>query len=79
MMMRSPGRAFSEAPAVPFLLLAALAELVLAVALPAGAFLVVDLLEVALLALVFLAAVLLAGTLASLPLALLSAYFFASK
>jgi hypothetical protein len=58
MMMRSPGRAFSEALVVAFVVLPPFAELVLAVALGAGVFLAVDVFLV----LVFLAVVLLAGT-----------------
>jgi hypothetical protein len=79
MMMRSPGRPFSETGVVACLLLAPLAGPVLAVAIPAGVFLAVDLLAVVFLALVFLALVLLAGTIASLLLALLPAYFFGPK
>jgi hypothetical protein len=62
MMMRSPGRAFSEALSVAFVLLLSLAELVLAVALLAGVFFADDVFLV----LVPLAVVLLAGT-ACLP------------
>jgi hypothetical protein len=61
MMMRSPGRASSEALVAGFLLLAPCAELVLAVALPAEVLLAVGL-AVVFLALVFLAVILLAGT-----------------
>src|SRR6266540_3396536 len=60
MMMRSPGRALSEAVGVAFLRLASF-ELALAVDLLAMDFLAVDLLAVVFLALVFLAVVLLAG------------------
>jgi hypothetical protein len=62
MMMRSPGRAFSEALSVAFVLLLPLAEVVLAVALLAGVFFADDVFLV----LVPLAVVLLAGT-ACLP------------
>jgi hypothetical protein len=78
MIMRSPGRALSEALVPACFLLAFVAVIVLAFVFVVVVLLAVDLLAVGFLDLVFLAVVLCAGTVASLPWRF-SAYFFGSN